>query len=362
MKIPRIAETIEKIDDDLIAESVEKNVQKRKISWFRVGLVAACLCLVFTGIIIVGNGLNWFKPVEDNLVKKESESINTENSGDVNQYSANNENAIAQNDKVEVEDYLIISNLSAYGFSLEGQDNLIFSPISFSDRKKYNLVSENDIGLTPENTYVITEKDLGSVIGRVGKCENSAIIGKTVYHFASYPSDGICILDNDGKYEFYTYGYYIDLSAAKNSDEIMTAYGLPDTCVKVDVCKLDLTPMFTITDNQTVKEICNLLSGCDNIGREASEQLFANAWFEAYGNDDVYYNETYGVCGFRKDDTNELAHELWSKDEKCLYVVNNEGNRVFIDYFPSIKVFFFGDGQFLMSKDSVDRLNELLDN
>lgn len=360
MKIPRIAEAIEKIDDDLIAESEEKNVQKGKNVWYKAGFVAACLCLVFVVIIIAGNGLNWFKPVEDNSVKKESASINMENSGDVDQYSANNnENGIEQKDNVE--DYLIFNNV-AYGFTLEGQDNLMFSPISFSDRKKYNLVPEDDIGLTPENTYVITEKDLGNVIGKVGDCENSAIIGKTVYHFASYPDSSICILDNDGKYEFYTYNYYIDLSGVKNSDEILTAYGLPDTCVQVEVCKPDLSRLFTITDIQTVKEICSLVSGCENIGREASEQLFANAWFEAYGNDDVYYNETYGVCVFRKDDTNELAHELWNKDEKCLYIVNNEGYSIFIDYFPSIRVFFFGDGQYSMTKESVDRLNELLDN
>lgn len=326
MKIPRIADAISKIDDDLIIESEEKYEKKSKVTWLKVGITVASLCLIVIGIIIVRNSFT--KNINDNM-KADTATINLS---------------------------------EAYGFTLEGKDNLIFSPISFSDRKKYNLVPENAIGLTPENTYVITEKDLGSVIGKVGNCENSTIIGKMVYHFSSYPDSDICILDNDGKYEFYTYGYYIDLSDAKNSDEIMTAHGLPDTCVQVEVCKADLSRLFTITDNQTVKEICSLLSGCENIGREASEKLFANAWFEAYGNDDVYYNEAKGVCTYRGADTHELAHELWNKGEKCLYIVNNEGYSVFVDFFPSIGVFFVSNGQFLLTKESVDRLNGILDN
>ena len=119
------------------------------------------------------------------------------------------------------------------------------------------------------------------------------------------------------------------------------------------------TPLFTITDDQIMEEICTLLSGCENIGREASERLFAKAWYDAFGNDDVYYKET-GVV-YRNTETSELAHELWNRGEKCINIINKDGYGVSVDYFPSIGVFFVGNGQFSLSKQSVGRLNELLD-
>lgn len=324
MKIPRIADAISKIDDDLIIESEDKSEKQSKVIWLKVGIAVASLCIIVTGIIIVGNS-----------------------------FIKNNDNTKVNMDTINI--------LDAYGFTLEGNDNLMFFPISFSDRKKYNLVPEDAIGLTPENTYVITEKDLGEVIGIVGKSENAGIVGKTVYHFAPYPDiNTICILDNEGKYEFYTsHGYFLDLTEAKNSDVFMTAYELPDTCVQVEVFDPGLTPLFTITDDQIMEEICTLLSGCENIGREASERLFAKAWYDAYGNDDVYYKET-GVV-YRNTETYELAHEMWNRGEKCINIINKDGYGVFVDYFPSIGVFFVGNGQFSLSKQSVGRLNELLD-
>lgn len=108
----------------------------------------------------------------------------------------------------------------AVGFTLSGKSSLVYYLISFDERVRFQLVPEGSIGLTPENTYQITEADLGEVMGIVENCENSLLIGKTVYHFAVYPgSNAICILDNDGKYDFYCAEGYSTGMAEENSSD-----------------------------------------------------------------------------------------------------------------------------------------------
>ena len=83
--------------------------------------------------------------------------------------------------------------------------DVAYAPISFQARKDYGLIDEAATGLTPENTYPITEADLGEVIGTVDDCPgNPDLIGCTIYHFAKYPDDmNICIVEVHGEYEFY---------------------------------------------------------------------------------------------------------------------------------------------------------------
>ena len=92
---------------------------------------------------------------------------------------------------------------NAYGFTMEGSDVLYF-PISFSERKIFGIIDENATGLTAENTYKITADDLGNVMGIVGDSEDERMIGETVYHFVNFPKDdAICIVKVIGTYQFY---------------------------------------------------------------------------------------------------------------------------------------------------------------
>lgn len=97
----------------------------------------------------------------------------------------------------------VVEEEIAYGFTMEGSDVLYF-PISFSQRKTFGIINENAAGLTDENTYKITADDLGDIMGIVGDSREESIIGETVYHFTKFPTDdSICIVEVKGTYEFY---------------------------------------------------------------------------------------------------------------------------------------------------------------
>lgn len=91
----------------------------------------------------------------------------------------------------------------AYGFTMEESD-VLYLPISFSQRKKFGLVDKNAAGLTKENEYKATDNDLGDVMGIVCSSQDKSLVGKTVYHFVRFPAnDSICIVEAGGEYEFY---------------------------------------------------------------------------------------------------------------------------------------------------------------
>ena len=91
MKIPRIADAISKIDDDLIIESEDKSEKQSKVIWLKVGIAVASLCIIVTGIIIVGNS-----------------------------FIKNNDNTKVNMDTINI--------LDAYGFTLEGKPRNAFLP------------------------------------------------------------------------------------------------------------------------------------------------------------------------------------------------------------------------------------------
>ncbi len=51
MKIPKIVESTNYIDDNLISWATTYKPCKRKITWFRYAVIAACLCLIVLGTI-----------------------------------------------------------------------------------------------------------------------------------------------------------------------------------------------------------------------------------------------------------------------------------------------------------------------
>ena len=133
----------------------------KKPDWVKWGAMAACLCLIAAGAFtlshFIGNDTPGTAPVVEN----------------------------------------------AYGFTMEGSD-VLYLPISFSQRKTFGLIDENATGLTDENTYQITDDDLDGVMGIVGDSQDESLIGETVYHFIKFPSDdAICIIKVNGIYQFY---------------------------------------------------------------------------------------------------------------------------------------------------------------
>ena len=101
---------------------------------------------------------------------------------------------------------------------MEGSD-VLYLPISFSQRKTFGLIDENAAGLTDENTYQITDDDLGGVMGIVGDSQDESIIGETVYHFIKFPSDdAICIVKVNGIYQFYVKEDVAGVEGTNNPD------------------------------------------------------------------------------------------------------------------------------------------------
>lgn len=355
MKKGKVFCSMEHIDSDLIDEAETYKGAKKKNKWVKWGTIAACLCLMVAASVTVLPRLTNTTPSNDTT------------------------NSIGFDEMEE-----------AVGFTLSGNSSLIYFPISFDERVRFQLVPEGSIGLTPENTYQITEADLGESMGTVENCGNSLLIGKTVYHFAAYPdSNAICILDNNGKYDFYcadSYSNATSMAKESSSDALMALFDFPENCCKIEVQSADLNTLFSITDEEKINNLCTLLSGCENIGHEAAEKRFAQLWQDTYGNDNVYYSEADGHCVYRGYaepeektytdadgnsiteyvypegyvDPSDAAHELWNVGERCLVLETKDGLQLFIDYYPSIGVFFSQDGQFAVTTEKAESLNSLL--
>ena len=166
MNAKKFSDAMSELDTKYVDEALnykkKAGKKKKKQNWTKWGAMAACLCLVIVGAFalprFIGNDTPDTPP------------------------------AIEEN---------------AYGFTMEGSDVLYF-PISFSERKIFGIIDENATGLTAENTYKITADDLGNVMGIVGDSEDERMIGETVYHFVDFPKDdAICIVKVNGTYQFY---------------------------------------------------------------------------------------------------------------------------------------------------------------
>ena len=337
-----------RIDDIALSDVINRFLSKKNI-WVKLGAMAACLCLVIGGFAAYQAGI--FKP----LAGTEENDTDTES--------------------------------AAYGFYLNGNHTVLYFPISFEERRQYELVPDDAVGLSKNNIYKITEADLGDLMGIVTDCGYEALNGCNVYHFAKYPAkDSICIVDTPSGYAFYV-GSWLNVGneIGASSDVLLSAYDLPASLEKMELLTPDFGHITDIEDAAIIESIFNILSGKTNSGQEANERRFAQAWYDAYGNDDVYYSEAYGHCMYRENPSDEepitytdnegntvvqnsahntsvydKAHELWSKGERVIKITTVKGYRLTIDYFPSICTFICGDGYYELSSDETEAMNLLL--
>ncbi|MBM6725304.1 hypothetical protein [Pseudoflavonifractor phocaeensis] len=189
MNAKKFSDAMSELDSKYIDEAInyKKKVKKsrkkaNKHSLIKWGAMAACLCLIVAGAFtlphFIGNDIPSTPPVVEENV---------------------------------------------YGFTMEGSDVLYF-PISFSQRKTFGLIDENATGLTDENTYQITDDDLGDIMGIVGDSQDESIIGETVYHFIKFSSDdAICIVKVNGIYQFYVKEGVEGIEKTPNPDIIIDA-------------------------------------------------------------------------------------------------------------------------------------------
>lgn len=257
------------------------------------------------------------------------------------------------------------SPLHDIGFEFE---NIRYGTIGFEERIRYGLVDSGEIGLTPENTYKITRKDLGEKMGTVELPYGNGTVSADVYHFAAYPDyDSICIVDTPDGYVFYTAGW-LDLTKEHMavSDGILGAYDMPKSITALEVCSSSGTALRTITDEEQIQLFCALISGHANIGLEAKEKLNAQLWQDTYGTDEVYFDDGEGLIRFnapsieKRQELENTAHALWGKGERDVYICTDRGFRIFMMFHPSIRSVVIHDGYYILTEEEAAQLAELL--
>lgn len=342
-KISKLYHSISKIDSQFIEEAQTEAAKKRGpwIEWLKLGVAAACLCLVVAGIFTARRFAEVGTPAD------------TEKKYDTQAVVDAPVDAAAEDGPAQD---------AAYGFRLNGDAAATYYPISFDERVRYGLVPGGAVGLNESNRYQITEADLGTPMGTVTDCGDDRIIGSSVYHFAKYPEDdSICIADTPYGYDFYVCGWLdVPIAIGETSDVIFAAYGLPDSMAKMEILAPDFRHLSDVEDEAAVEAILKILSGKINHGLETNERRFAQAWYDAYGNDGIHYSEENGHCVARAVDLWDKAHELWNEGERIIRITTERGFALAVDYHPAVCVFSCGDSYYDLSVDEVESLSALL--
>ena len=212
-----------------------------------------------------------------------------------------------------------------YRVMIEGFEETAYFNISFDERKEFGLIGEDEIGLTAENTYEITEDDIGEFMGTVieGR-ENMA--GSKVYHFTKYPdSDRICIIETPEGFKFYTGSIFKQLETGESFDEISKIFGFPENLEKAEVQYSFENTAFEITDEEEIKQIFEILSEKKNIGEEEGFERKKNG----------------------------------SPEEGCFVVLTAQnGFKLYMNYYQSLNM-IWARGYFELSETETETLNRI---
>ena len=234
--------------------------------------------------------------------------------------------AIILGAKTETEEIPMIDVGVAHRVMIEGFEDTAYFGISFDERKEFGLIGEDEIGLTEENSYKITEEDIGEFMGTVIEGEGK-IVGSKVFHFAKYPdSDKICIIETPEGFEFYTGLIFKQLETGESSDLIFETFGFPENLEKAEVQYAFDYTAFEITDEAETEQIFEIFSGKENIGDEKAFEIMDNGY-------------TGKGCG--------------------VVLTAKNGFELYVNYYPEIEM-FWARGYFLLSESETETLNKIL--
>lgn len=253
------------------------------------------------------------------------------------------------------------STAEVYGFCINDDETKMYFPLSYEERRLYGLLpGENAVGGI-RRAY---ESDLGEFMGRVTDCPNENLLDCKVYHYNKFPElESICILETPSGYSFYCCSYlWVEVEEGEGAQVLLQAYGLPESMAKMEVCAPDGTYLYDIEDEQDIALVWEVLSGSVNMGQENSERSFARAWLEAYGTDEVCYDEEQGHCVFRGgSELYEKAYGLWNEGEYIIRVSTAQGFSLSFDYFPAVGLYVAGDGYYGLSAEQIEVLSGILE-
>ena len=176
----------------------------------------------------------------------------------------------------------------AYGFAMDAVPGATYFPLTWEEKQKYKL---------PESP---AEADLGAIMGAVTSCEDETLVGSSVYHAAAYPTlDSLCIVASPRGYAYYLCeALSVSAMEGETMNVLLEVYGLPDSLAARRCWKRILRPCTPWRIPKKSTQMFAILSTVVNQGKEAGERRFADAWYAAYGNDEVRYSEAEGHCVF----------------------------------------------------------------
>ena len=304
--------------DPAYVEEADREPKKKSYSWLKFGALAACLCLIIIGVV---------------LQREPTDGIQD----------------------------IVRNHLLAFPISLDSAPAALYHPISFEERQQYGLVPADAIGLDESNTYHITESDLGEWMGVVTSCGDESLIGCDVYHFAKYPDkDSICIVDTPAGYAFYVcHWLYTEPAIGDAADVLLAVYDLPQSLETMELLTPSLQPIKEITDAAAMDAVFALISGKTNMGLAESNRRFAQAWYDAYGNEDVFFSEEAGYCKYRDAASVEKAQALWTEGGQVILITTERGYQMTIDFFPAVGVVSIGNGYYELTAAEMELLRSL---
>jgi len=229
---------------------------------------------------------------------------------------------------------------TVYGFIFEGDERVAYYPIPFHERRLHGITGEYDVGLVEDDTYKITEADLGDFMGVVGETKDARIAGKNVYHYAKMPEkDSICIVDKgEGYYAFYEgSALRIKSEIGESIDDILEEYGLPESLVRLEVLRFNGSHIRDIEKSEKREAIFEILAGKVNIGSEEREQIYAKA-----------EEKTENFGDINLENTRKMVFEL------------ENGFTLSIRFEPCLNILQCGNGAYELSDEDCARLQEIL--
>ena len=256
---------------------------------------------------------------------------------------------------------------------IEGFENVMYGPILGDERKEFGILGEDEIGLTEENRYEITEKDIGEFMGTVVEGEED-IIGSRVYHFTKYPdSDKICIIETPEGFEFYVGYIPVQLEIGESSDSVFEIFGFPESLEKMEVRYSWGKTVFEINGEER-ERVFEIFSGKENFGPEEESRRKAELFFETYKNEDYVFDEKEGRCVEKVKgpvsyiDQNGkkvfggspsvLARKLFLEKSCSIILVSENGFELYISYYPAVEM-FWARGYFSLSEAETETLNKI---
>jgi hypothetical protein len=191
----RLYDGITYIDDEIIEEAESYTPKVVKISWARWGALAASLVIVAAGAFgLMKLGQLGFTEKGTEEVVTESTETTTEAPADGAVEYSGLDDAV---DEAETETEMETATLE-YSIRISAYPDRYYYIADYSELAlNYNLPET-------EGEYVVTEADLGEELGTVTESDDPELTGLKAYRFNKLPdTDEVCIVEQDGRYEFY---------------------------------------------------------------------------------------------------------------------------------------------------------------